>query len=160
LRDERGNVSTQTNLLMKTANFLAPVLLAGTLLMGCSKDEPAPAPAPAASTIKVTVSEAGAPVYDLSEARVIDGGYQTGAPRLSITGKLGSGKTLVLNFTKGSSTTSYTTSALTGTLDGVTGTNYVGATTYDPQTKLVNGNFRATFPIVGEVTGTFADIQF
>ncbi|MBH8570543.1 hypothetical protein KB206_16750 [Microvirga sp. STS02] len=145
---------------MKTANFLAPVLLAGTFLMGCSKDAPTPAPTPTASTIKVTVSEAGAPVYDLNEARVVDGGYLTGSPRLSITGKLGSGKTMVLNFTKGSATTNYTTNALTGTLDGVTGTNFTGTTTYDPQTKLVNGDFRATFPVVGEVVGTFANIQF
>ncbi|GAB2854887.1 hypothetical protein [Hymenobacter ruber] len=145
---------------MKTANFLFPALLVGTFLMGCSKDEPTPAPTPTASTIKVTVSEAGAPVYDLSEARVVDGGYLTGAPRLSITGKLGSGKTMVLNFTKGTSTTNYTTNALTGTLDGVAGTNYTGTTTYDPQTKLVNGDFRATFPFVGEVVGTFANIQF
>ena len=147
---------------MKTANFLAPALLAGTLLMGCSKDEPTPTsnPTPTASTIKVTVSEAGAQPYDLSEARVIDGGYLTGAPRLSFSGKVSNGKTMVLYFTKGTATTSYTTNALTGTLDGVTGTNFSGTTIYDPQTKLVNGDFRATFPVVGEVVGTFANIQF
>ncbi|MGY3091380.1 hypothetical protein ACVWYF_004446 [Hymenobacter sp. UYAg731] len=145
---------------MKNANFLAPLLLAGTLLMGCSKDDPTPAPTPTASTIKVTVSEAGAPVYDLNEAHVIDGGYQTGSPRLSFSGKVSTGKTMVLYFTKGTAPASYTTNALTGTLDGVTGTNFTGTTTYDPQTKLVNGSFRATFPVVGEVVGTFADIQF
>ena len=145
---------------MKTANFLFPALLAGTLLMGCSKDEPAPAPTPTVSTIKVTVSEAGAPVYDLKEAHVIDGGYLTGSPRLSFSGKVSNGKTLVLYFTKGTATANYTTNALAGALDGVTGTNYSGTTTYDPQTKLVNGDFRATFPSVGEVVGTFANIQF
>jgi hypothetical protein len=145
---------------MKTANFLAPALLAGTLLMGCSKDAPTPSTTPTASTIKVTVSEAGAQPYDLSEAHVIDGGYLTGSPRLSFSGKVGSGKTLVLYFTKGTATTNYTTNALTGVLDGVTGTNFTGTTTYDPQTKLVSGDFRATFPSTGEVVGTFANIQF
>ena len=144
---------------MKTANFLAPALLAGTLLMGCSENQPVPAPTPTASTIRVMVSEAGAPPYDLKEAHVIDGGYQTGAPRLSFSGKLGNGKTMVLYFSKGTATASYTTNELTGTLDGVTGTNPVGNTTYSPQTKRVNGDFRATFPGVGEVSGTFPDIQ-
>lgn len=146
---------------MKAANFLAPILLGGTLLMGCSKDEPTPAPTPTptASTIKVTVSEAGAPTYDLKEANAIDGGYQTGSPRLSFSGKLSKGKTMVLYFSKGTATASYTTNDLTGTLDGVTGTSFTGTTTYDPQTKLVKGDFRATFPSVGEVVGTFAGIQ-
>jgi hypothetical protein len=145
---------------MRIANILAPALLAGSFLTGCGSDEtPAPAPTPPISTIKVTVSEAGAQDYDLKEARVTDATYQTGAPRLSLSGKLNSGKTLLLYFTKGTNTANYTTSALSSTLEGVGGTNSAGTTTYNVQTKVVNGEFRTTFPGVGEVVGSFAGIQ-
>ncbi|MBF9223687.1 hypothetical protein [Hymenobacter ruricola] len=144
---------------MRITNFFVPALLAGTLLTGCSNDAPAPKPTPTVSTIQVTVSEAGAPSYDLNEAHVVDANYRSGAPRLSLAGKLSNGKTLLLNFTKGTATTDYTTNALTSTLEGATGTNTVGTTTYDVQTKLVTGSFRTTYPGVGEVVGSFAGIQ-
>lgn len=145
---------------MRIANILAPALLVSTFLVGCgSKETPSPTPTPTASTIKVTVSEAGAPAYDLNEARVVDVTYQTGSPRLSLSGKLNSGKTLLLYFTKGSATVNYTTNALTSSLEGVAGTNSSGTTAYDVQTKVVNGNFRTTYPGVGEVVGSFANIQ-
>ncbi|MBJ6111096.1 hypothetical protein JAO73_18885 [Hymenobacter sp. BT523] len=144
---------------MRIITLFAPALLLGILATSCSKDTPTPTPGPAESTIKVSVSEAGAPPYELKEARVIDGSYQTGAPRLSFSGKLTSGKTLTLFFTKGTTTAPYMTNALTSTLEGESGTNTTGTTTYDTKTRIVSGQFRTTFTGVGEVTGSFAEIQ-
>jgi hypothetical protein len=144
---------------MRIITVLAPALLLGALATGCGKDTPTPAPTPQPSTVKVSITEAGAPAYELKEARVIDATYLTGSPRLSLSGKLTSGKSLTLYFSKGSATTSYTTSGLTSSLDGVAGTNTAGNTVYDTQTKIVSGDFRTTFAGTGEVVGSFSDIQ-
>ncbi|MFD2719510.1 hypothetical protein ACFST9_12345 [Hymenobacter monticola] len=144
---------------MRFITVLAPALLVGALATGCGKDAPTPAPTPEVSTIKVTVSEAGAPDYELREARVVDATYQTGAPRLTLSGKLSNGKTLLLRFTKGTATASAATNALSSSLDGETGTNTTGTTAYDTQTRVVSGQFRTTFTGVGEVVGSFPVIQ-
>ncbi|MCI1190138.1 hypothetical protein MON38_22155 [Hymenobacter sp. DH14] len=141
-------------------NFPRPLvstLLCGIMLFGCKSTE-TPQPAPIASTIKVSISEAGAPPYDLNEARVVSANYQTGGSSLSISGKLNNGKQLLLDFSRAGTPTAYTTNALEGTLDGTTGTNSIGATTYNTQTRTVTGNFRSTFPVVGEVSGSFSGI--
>ena len=74
-------------------------------------------------------------------------------------GKLTNGKTMTLFFSKGTATTTYTTNALTSALDGDAGTNTTGTTTYDTKTRIVTGQFRTTFTGVGEVVGSFSDIQ-
>ena len=145
---------------MQVIKTLFPTLLAFALLVGCGKaDTPAPTAVTAASSIQVMVSEAGAPAYDLREARLGDANYHTGATSLSLSGKLNNGKPLVLYFTKGNATASYTTTALSSNLDGTMGSSSVGTTTYNPQTRTVSGTFRTTFAIIGEVSGSFADIQ-
>ena len=146
---------------MKFQNTLAATLLmAGALLTACkSNHDPQPTVGPAPSFIKLTVSEAGAPAYDLKEARLLNANYQTGSSNLSSSGKLNSGQTLLLNFSKGSATTPYTTASLSTSLDGVAGTSPSGNTTYNPQTKTVSGSFQTTFVGVGVVTGSFTDIQ-
>ncbi|GAB3876167.1 hypothetical protein GCM10028824_33380 [Hymenobacter segetis] len=144
---------------MKVTVFLAPALLAATMLAGCSKDEPTPVTASTASTIKVAVAEAGAPPYDLAEARVVNSNYQTAASSLTITGKLSSGKVLNLEFSRGAgSPPANTTNVLTASLDGTTGTASSGTTTYNAQTRTVSGSFKATFVGPGEVSGSFSGI--
>ena len=141
-------------------NLTAALMLAGSLLTGCkSNDDPQPTSSPALSYIKVTVSEAGAPSYDLREARLVDANYQTGAPSLSSTGKLTNNKTLLLHFSKGAATIPYTTAGLSASLDGEAGTSTSGSTTYNTQTKTVSGSFQTTFTGVGVVVGSFTDIQ-
>ena len=143
---------------MHFAKLLTPGLLVIALLGGCDKKETAVATPNNNSTIKVSVSEAGAPPYDLNQARIVSSNYQTGAPSLTISGKLNSGKILILDFSKNSVTSAYATNDLAGTLDGTSGTNSVGTTTYNSQARTATGSFRATFPVVGEVTGSFSGI--
>ncbi|UOQ98287.1 hypothetical protein MUN81_02060 [Hymenobacter sp. 5317J-9] len=144
---------------MRISTLIAPALLLGAVLTGCSEDQPTPTNTAVESAIKVTVSEAGAPPYELKEARLIDASYQTGAPRLSLSGKLSGGKTLTLYFSKGTATTAYTTNALTSSLEGAPGANESGTTTYDTKTRIASGQFRTTFTGVGEIVGSFPEIQ-
>jgi hypothetical protein len=104
------------------------------------------------------VSEAGAPPYDLNEARVVSSNYQTGGASLSISGKLSNGKPLLLDFSRNGSAAAYSTNLLEANLDGINGTNSTGATTYNTQARTVTGNFRSTFPSVGEVSGSFSGV--
>ena len=142
---------------MQFRKILLSSLAALAFLAGCDKDPVTPPPTSTASTIKVSVSEAGAPPYDLNEARVLNSNYQTGAPNLTISGKLNNGKVLLLNFVR-NGTTSASTNALEGSLDGNSGTSSTGTTTYNAQTRTASGNFRSTFPVIGEVSGTFSNI--
>ena len=133
----------------------APALLAVSLLASCEKTTTPPA-APVTSTIKVSVSEAGAPPYDLNEARVVSSNYQTGATTLIISGKISNGKSLMLNFEGGGA--DHSTGRFEATLDGTTGTQPIGSTTYNSQARTVTGSFRSTFPSVGEVSGSFSGV--
>lgn len=140
--------------------FLIIGLLVGlSVVTGCKSDNtPQPTATTTSNTVTVSVSEAGAPSYNLTEAHIINANYQTGAAGLTISGKLNNGKVLVLDFVRNGSTTANTTNILESSLNGNTGTNSVGTTTYNPQTRTVSGTFRSTFPTVGEISGSFSGL--
>jgi hypothetical protein len=134
--------------------------VAAGLLGSCSSSSEDPKPGPAAGLpIAVTISEAGAPNYFLNEALVVSSNYQTGSSSMTITGKLNSGKSLTLNFSRDGNPQPYTTDGLEATLDGVSGTGARGISTFNSQTRKVSGNFDVTFPTTGVVQGSFTDVQ-
>lgn len=147
---------------MFTKTIVPLALLAG-LLSACagSDNDPTPTPTtPIASTVVVQVSQAGAPSYNLNEARVVSYNYQTGGAMLSLSGKLGDGRLLTLNFSRGTNPPAYSTRALQATLGTEDATNPTGTTTYDPTTHQVDGTFSTTFTgSTGTLTGSFSKLQ-
>ena len=147
--------------MMQYSKFVVVLGLAGCVLSSCSKDSPKPDTTVVHNPITVRVSEAGAPDYALSDAYVESALYDGKISRLSITGKLASGKVIVLNFSRlpNSSAPVYTTDQFESTLGGVSATSVSGSSIYSPQTKTVDGTFTATFAGTGVVAGGFAAVQ-
>ncbi|GAA4350468.1 hypothetical protein GCM10023185_08210 [Hymenobacter saemangeumensis] len=142
--------------LKNTFGALALVAVLGS----CSKDEPKPAATPPVGRpVRVMVSEAGAPSYELRDALVTSANYQSSAAAMEIIGKLNSGKVLTLSFSKNGTAQPYSTNTLEAALDGNSGSAASGTTTYSTQSQRANGSFRVTFPVIGEVTGTFTGAE-
>ena len=139
--------------------FLGALGVAAGLLSGCSPNTPKPV-TPPRTPITVSVSEGGAPAYTLRDAYVESATYDTKISSLSISGKLASGKTIGLTFGRLPSSTlpAYTTDQFTATLDGVAATQASGTSTYSAQVKTADGNFTATFPTTGVITGRFISV--
>lgn len=147
---------------MTSKNLIWAAVVA-SLLGGCKSSSSDPQPNGTMPTnyqpITVTVSEDGAPNYDLKEAHVVTSNYQSGAPYLTITGLASNGKVLTVNFTRGTgSSPAYSTNEVAATLDGKTGVAASGTTVYDPQTRTATGSFGVTFPATGAIKGTFTAI--
>lgn len=107
------------------------------------------------------VSEKGAPSYALSEAHVLSANYQSAVSSMTIVGKLNNGKAVQLDFSRnpGSTAPNTTTNVLEAYLDGASGTDASGTTTYNTTAKTVDGSFTATFPSTGTIKGSFTKVQ-
>jgi hypothetical protein len=137
--------------------FLASIVL----LSSCKDDAPKPDPAPVThAPISVQVSENGGPSYTMTDAYVVSAIYDSRISTLSITGKLKSGKSLLIAFnrTPTSSTGPYTTNEATASLDGVESPFATGMSVFNVQTSKIDGNFSTSFPSTGIVTGSFVGI--
>lgn len=146
---------------MTVKSLLVAIAVLGLLSSCGSSDAPQPNinTNTNTSSIVVKVSEAGAPSYNLNEAKLLSSNYQTGASSLSIMGKLNNGKVLTLNFSRGSgSVPAYTTNVLDATLDNVVGTNATGATTFNTTKRTADGSYQVTFPTIGVISGSFTGL--
>ncbi|UOQ71817.1 hypothetical protein [Hymenobacter cellulosilyticus] len=145
-----------------TTKFLATLTLATGLLSSCEDDSVQPdlIPVPRESSITVEVSEKGAAPYALKEAHVLTSNYKSAATSLVISGKLNSGQLVELNFsrTPSSSASPNSTNELTARLGTELGTATSGTTTYNSQTKLVDGSFSTTFSSTGQITGVLRGV--
>ncbi|WP_426058171.1 hypothetical protein [Hymenobacter sp. B1770] len=65
-----------------------------------------------------------------------------------------------MNFIRESGTPPpYTTTGLEAVLDGAAGTAATGTTTYNTQTRKVDGSFQVTFQATGALSGSFIGLQ-
>jgi hypothetical protein len=141
-----------------SAKFVCALGVVGSLLISsCGSDEPKPNTPTIPTPINVSVSEAGAPNYNLRDAYVESATYDAKISSVSISGKLANGKLLSLAFKRqpNSSSSIYMTDQLVSTLDGVAATQSTGSSSYSAQTKTVDGNFTVSFPSTGVITGSF-----